>query len=105
MDSRVSAKELGRVGVTVHIPPALRSFTSGQDEVLMEARDVASLLRELDAAFPGIRGRITDETGRMRPYVNLFVNEDLVRRPLEQVALGAGDAVFILPSIAGGSLG
>ena len=105
MESRVSVEELARSGVTVHVPPALRSFTSGQDEVLLEARDVAALLQELDRAFPGIRGRILDETGRMRPYINVFVNEDLVRGPLEKVRLAAGDVVFILPSVAGGSLG
>ncbi len=71
----------------------------------MEAADAAALLRELDRAFPGIRGRILDETGRTRPYVNVFVNEDLVRGPLEKVGLAAGDAVFILPSVAGGCRG
>lgn len=105
MEPRASATELARAGVTVHIPPALRTFTSGQDEVLIEARDAASLLRELDEAFPGIRGRIIDETGRTRPYVNIFVNEEVVRGPLEHVSLAAGDVVFILPSVAGGCLG
>ncbi len=105
MDSRVSASELARLAVTVHIPPALRAFTSGQDEVVMEARDVAALLRELDRSFPGIRERILDETGRTRPYVNIFLNEEVVRGSLENAALAGGDVVFILPSVAGGSLG
>lgn len=105
MEAGVSARELVRMGVMVHIPPALRSFTSGQDEVVMESRDAATLLRELDRAYPGIRGRILDETGKVRPYVNVFVNEELVRGPLEGVALAAGDAVYILPSVAGGTLG
>ena len=105
MDSRISVGELARAGVTVHIPPALRSFTSGQDEILMEAHDAAALLRELDKAFPGIRDRIVDETGRTRPYVNVFVNEELVRGPPERVVLAAGDSVFILPSVAGGCHG
>lgn len=105
MESRAPPEELARAAVTVHIPPALRSFTDGQDEVLLEARDAAVLLRELDRAFPGIRERILDERGRTRPYVNVFVNDDLVRVPLEKVALDAGDAVFILPSVAGGCRG
>ncbi len=105
MDSRVSPEELARAGVKVHIPPALRTLTDGQDEVLMEAGDAATLLRELDRAFPGIRGRVLDETGRTRPYVNVFVNEELVRGPLDKVPLAAGDAVFILPSVAGGCIG
>ena len=105
MDSRPSTEELARSGVTVHIPPALRSFTDGQDEVLLEVGTVTSLLKRLDDAFPGIRGRILDETGRPRPYVNVFVNDELVREPLDRVSLVAGDVVHILPSVAGGSLG
>jgi molybdopterin synthase sulfur carrier subunit len=105
MNPRSSPEDLARSGVTVRIPPALRSFTNGQDEVLLEAGDVASLLRELDDAFPGIRGRILDETGRPRPYVNVFVNDELVRERLDRVSLARGDAVHILPSVAGGSLG
>lgn len=105
MDSRVSASELARAAVTVHIPPSLRSLTGGQGEVVLEVRNLADLLRELDGAFPGIRGRILDETGRIRPYVNVFVNEELVRGSLQGAALAAGDTVFILPSVAGGSRG
>ena len=105
MDPRPSPENLARSGVTVHIPPALRSFTDGQDEVLVEAVDVASLLRELNDAFPGIRGRILDETGRPRPYVNVFVNDELVRERLDGVSLAGGDVVHILPSVAGGAHG
>ncbi len=105
MDRRVSAADVARLGIVVHIPPALRSFTEGQDEVYLEAADVATLLVSLDAAFPGIRARVVDETGRPRPYVNVFVNEELVRAPLAQVRLAPGDAVHLLPSVAGGFVG
>ncbi len=105
MESRAPLEELARAAVTVHIPPALRSFTDGQDEVLLEARDAAALVRELNRVFPGIRERILDETGRPRPYVSVFVNEELIRDSLENVALAGGDAVFILPSVAGGCFG
>ncbi len=105
MDRRASPEEVARLGITVHIPPALRSLTDGQDEVCLEAADVAALLWALEAAFPGIRARIMDEAGRQRPYVNVFVNEELVRGPLERAALGRGDTVHILPSVAGGSIG
>ncbi len=105
MDRRVSADEIERAGVTVHVPPALRGFTDGQDEVCLEARDVASLLRTLDGAFPGIRERVVDESGEPRPYVNVFVNDNLVREPLAKVPLSPGDSVHILPSVAGGWFG
>lgn len=100
--SRVSSKEVLRWGVLVRIPPALRTFTDGQDEVLLEAGDIASLLDRLDEAFPGIGDRVLEETGRPRRYVNIFLNEELVRDDLSTVRLAAGDVVHILPSIAGG---
>src|SRR5439155_8948354 len=78
MASDVSPKEIARAGVLVRIPPALRSYTDGQDEVVLEASDVAAMLHALDANFPGIRDRVVDEAGRRRPYVNVFVNEELI---------------------------
>jgi sulfur-carrier protein len=100
--SRLSADEIARTGVLVRIPPALRSYTGGQDEVVLDAADLAGLLRGLDASFPGIRDRVVDEAGRRRPYVNVFVNEELVMTPHADLALMPGDVVHILPSVAGG---
>ena len=50
----------------VRIPPALRSYTDGQDEVVLEASDLAAMLRALDVNFPGIRDRVVDEAARRR---------------------------------------
>ena len=105
MDRRASPEEVARLGVTVHVPPALRAYTDGQDEVCLEAADVGALLRALDAAFPGFRARVVDEAGRTRPYVNVFVNDELVRGPLPEAHLAPGDQVHLLPSVAGGSVG
>ena len=105
MDRRASPEEVARLGVTVHVPPALRTYTDGQDEVCLEAADVDTLLRALDDAFPGIRARVVDEVGRTRPYVNVFVNEELIRGPLSGARLTPGDAVHLLPSVAGGLIG
>ncbi len=105
MDRRVPSEAIRRLGVTVHVPPTLRSYTDGQDEVCVEAADLASLLKALDAAFPGFRERVIDEAGKPRPYVNVFVNDELVRGPFSDTRLAPGDAVHILPSVAGGSVG
>jgi len=102
MASDVSPKEIARAGVLVRIPPALRSYTDGQDEVVLEASDVAAMLHALDANFPGIRDRVVDEAGRRRPYVNVFVNEELIGTSLPDTQLNPGDVVHILPSVAGG---
>jgi len=100
--ARVSPEDITRTGVLVRIPPALRSYTDGQDEVVLEAADVGAVLRGLDAAFPGIRDRVVDEAGRRRPYVNVFLNEELVLAALPDVTLKPGDVLHILPSVAGG---
>jgi len=102
---RVSEGELRRSGVLVCLPSTLRALAENQEEVLLEASNAAILLHRLDETFPGIRDRVVDETGRLRPFVNLFVNEDLVRAPLSEVSLKAGDVVHILPSVAGGIYG
>jgi molybdopterin converting factor small subunit len=88
--------------VLVRIPPALRSYTGGEDEIVLDVTDLPGILRALEASFPGIRDRVVDEAGHRRPYVNVFVNEDLVREDLSSVALKPGDVVHILPSVAGG---
>lgn len=93
---------MARNGVLVRIPPALRTFTDGKDEVSLEADDVEALLVRLERTFPGIRDRIVDETGRLRPYVNVFVNDDLRRDMPGEIPLRGGDVVHILPSVAGG---
>ncbi len=105
MDRRVPPHELAKKGVLVRIPSPLLVFTGGQDEILLEAADVASLVARLDAAFPGIGDRVVDEAGRLRPFVNVFVNAELVRAPPGSVALAPGDEVHILPSVAGGNHG
>jgi MoaD family protein len=98
----VSPDAIARSGVLVRIPPALRSYTDGQDEIVLEATDVAAVLQALNASFPGIRDRVVDEAGRRRPYVNVFVNEEIVMSSLLEAKLKSGDTVHILPSVAGG---
>ena len=102
MGSAVTPDEIVRAGVLVRIPPALRSYTHGQVEVVLEAGDLARALNVLESSFPGIRTRVVDETGQRRPYVNFFVNEELVGSDLGEIALKPGDIVHILPSVAGG---
>ncbi len=96
------AADAAAQGVLVRLPAALRSYTKGRGEVLLQAPDMAALLERLEEAFPGIRDRIVDELGRLRLYVNVFVNEELVRGSPSEVRLAPGDRVYILPSIAGG---
>ena len=101
-NSRSSVDKVVDSAVLVRVPNALRTYTAGQDEILLDAPSVANLLDRLEEAFPGIRDRVLDETGRLRRYVNVFVNEDQVQGDLGRVTLAPGDVVHILPSVAGG---
>ncbi len=94
-------EELPRVHVT--LPSALRTYAHGQDAVDMVGTTLAQVIAGLAADFPGLAYRILDDQGRLRRFVNAYVNDELVS-DLEprDVRLRAGDTVHILPSIAGG---
>ncbi len=89
--------------VQVYLPYALRAFTKGIETVELRATDLAEAIAELNRRFPGLGYRILDDQGRLRRYVNAFVNDDPVSHlSPSEVSLHAGDLVTILPSIAGG---
>ena len=83
----------------VVIPTPLRSYT-GRREVEAGGGTLAELLADLDRRYPGIRFRVVDEQGRMRPHVRFFVNGEAVldlARPL-----GPADELVIVPALSGG---
>ena len=89
--------------MTVRIPTTLRPLTSGQSEVAVEAGTVGEILSALDAAHPGFTERITDESGSLRRFVNVFVSDEDVRflDGLRTVVPENG-TVAIVPAVAGG---
>lgn len=91
------------MSIKVRIPTPLQKLTSNQAEVELNASTVQDLIRELNATFPGMKERICDESGNVRRFVNIFVNEEDIRfLEKEKTALKNGDEVSILPAIAGG---
>lgn len=90
--------------VRVRVPTPLRKFTNGADEVDAQGINVRSMVEDLDRKFPGIKDRICDETGKIRRFVNVYVNGDDIRflQNLE-TALKEGDNISIVPAIAGGA--
>ncbi len=90
--------------VTVRIPTPLQRLTKGQGEVTCQGGTVAELLADLERAYPGIKERICDEHGKLRRFVNVFVNEEDIRfLQGDQSAVKDGDEVSIIPAIAGGA--
>ena len=91
------------MAVKVHIPTPLRRMTENQAEVEIEAGTVAELVENLEKAHPGIREKLLDESGEIRRYVNIYVNEEDIRfLDGAQTALKDRDVVSIVPAIAGG---
>lgn len=89
--------------VTVSIPSALRQYTKNRSDVDLEASTVEELLLRLDGIFPGLRAFIMDESGGVRRYVNIFVNQEDIRSEEGLMTkLKDGDRVYIIPAVAGG---
>ena len=91
------------MAVRVRIPTPLQRLTNGQGEVACEGNNVSELLADLERRHPGVKERICDETGKLRRFVNVFVNEEDIRfLQGDQTPLKDGDDVSIIPAIAGG---
>ena len=92
------------MAVTVRIPAPLRKLTDGKSEVSVEGKSVAALVDALEAAHPGLKERLCDEAGGIRPFVNVYVNDEDIRfMNGPETPLNDGDVVSIVPAIAGGS--
>ena len=92
------------MAVTVRVPTPLQRLTNGQGEVQMNGATVIELLANLERQYPGIKERICDSDGKLRRFVNVFVNEEDIRfLQGDQTSVKDGDAVSIIPAIAGGS--
>ena len=91
------------MAVTVHVPTPLRKLTDNQAELQVEAGSVAELVDNLESAHAGIREKLLDESGEIRRYVNIFVNDEDIRfLDGKDTQLKEGDSVSIVPAIAGG---
>ncbi|MBK5288062.1 MAG: MoaD/ThiS family protein [Acidimicrobiia bacterium] len=89
--------------ITVRIPTQLRELCGGAAEVALEPGPLADVLAALDAAHPGFRGRLFDDGGELRRFVNVFVAEEDIRF-LDGIdtVVADGDVVSIVPAVAGG---
>jgi molybdopterin synthase sulfur carrier subunit len=91
------------MAVQVLIPTPLQKFTNDQASVSVDASSVDALLQALDTRFPGILGRLCDENGKLRRFLNVYVNsEDIRFLDNQTTALADGDEVSIVPAVAGG---
>ena len=89
--------------VQSRIPTALRAYTGSAATVTVGGATVADALRELVETFSDLGRHLRDEQGRLRSFVNIYLNDEDIRAQRgEATALDAGDVLMIVPSIAGG---
>ena len=92
------------MSVTLRVPTILRTLTGGASEVTVDgAATLAELIEKVDAEHPGIRGRVLDDEGKLRRFVNVYVGEDDVRfADGLETPTPDGVTVSIIPAVAGG---
>ena len=91
------------MAIEVKIPTILRTYTGGAKSVEAAGDTLSALLDDLDTSHPGLKGRLITDDGSLHRFVNVYVNDEDVRftGSLDTV-LKDGDAVTILPAVAGG---
>jgi sulfur-carrier protein len=91
------------MSVSVRVPTILRTYTKGESEVTADGSTLSEVLDSLEAAYPGIRGRVVDEQGKLRRFVNVYVgNEDVRFAEGLETKTPAGSQVSVIPAVAGG---
>jgi molybdopterin synthase sulfur carrier subunit len=84
----------------IQIPTPLRSYTAGEKYVVASGRTLDDLLDDLDRRFPGIRFRVVDEQGRLRPHMRIYVNRSIVDELATPIS--DDDEVVLMQALSGG---
>jgi len=91
------------MSISVKIPTILRTYTGGTGDVTVSGGTLQDALADLDAQYPGIGARVLDDEGRLRRFVNVYVNDDDVRFLEDlQTPTPDGSSISIIPAVAGG---
>ena len=91
------------MAVSVRIPTPLRKFTDGKNEVEASGNTVIEVVDNLEANFPGIKEKLCDESGKLRKFLNIYLNDEDIRfMDSLDTELKEGDSLALIPAIAGG---
>jgi molybdopterin synthase sulfur carrier subunit len=91
-----------KTNVTISIPSAFRRHTDSLDKFECSATDLNDLLDALAARFPELKPHLRDEQGKVRRFLNIYVNDEDIRFLGNDYRFKEGDEVTLVPSIAGG---
>jgi sulfur-carrier protein len=101
---RKKSGKLIEMKITVEIPSALRRFTDGVQTIECSSETLPDLLGEIEQRFPAISKHLRDDSGQVRRFVNIYVNEEDIRfLGGNNYKFREGDRVLVVPSIAGGA--
>ena len=90
------------MNVTVSIPTAFRQHTENLAHFECGATCLNELLDTLDSRFPGLKPHLRDEQGKVRRFLNVYVNDEDIRFLGADCKFSDGDEITLVPSIAGG---
>src|SRR6476619_603169 len=89
--------------VTIVIPSALRQYAGQQEEVRLPGGTVDAVLEGLTAEYPDLRKQLFSESGKLRNFVNIYLNDEDIRYLRRgETHVGNDDTISIIPAIAGG---
>ena len=87
------------------IPTALRQFTEQKDSVEVDGGTVADVLHQLTAQYPNIKKNLFTDQGKLRSFINIYVNDEDIRYlDKDATKLEGNETLSIVPSIAGGAI-
>lgn len=91
------------MSVKVLVPTVLQKYADNQSVLECDGSSVKELVETLEEKYPGFKGRLRDDEGKLRRFLNFYVNsEDIRFLENEKTSLKDGDEVSIVPAVAGG---
>jgi len=91
------------MAIKVVLPTAFTRHTDGRKQFASSAENLPGLIADIDQTFPALSTQIKDEEGKLRRFINIYVNDEDIRfLGGEKYAFQDGDEVMLIPSIAGG---
>jgi sulfur-carrier protein len=90
--------------MNIHIPTPLRAYTGGLETVSIAGATVSAVFQELTATYPEIKQHLFTPEGKLRSFVNVYLNDDDIRYldNKDETTVKDSDELTIIPSIAGG---
>jgi len=93
------------MSIKVTLPTAFIRHTDGRKHFSSAASNLSGLIADIDKTFPALSTQIKDEEGKLRRFINIYVNDEDIRfLGGETYAFQEGDEIMLIPSIAGGTV-